>query len=201
MQTKLIIVDGHSSVGKSSISKSVYKQLSREHEAYWLHEECENHPIRQDEFSFGELTTAEGMELNRVGMLQKWTAFRESIISSGKVCVTEGCLLHAYDRYFIHSPWNDDEINAYYAQVLEVIGGLNPLVVFLHRPDLRKSLEKAFMARGKWWRDLILKRDDDHVYFKNHVYVDENSMFEAVAFEQQKMMEIFDRIAVPENQN
>ncbi len=42
MNTKLIIVDGHSSVGKSSISKSVYKQIALDHDAYWLHEECEN---------------------------------------------------------------------------------------------------------------------------------------------------------------
>jgi hypothetical protein len=192
MNTKLIIVDGHCSTGKSSISKSVYKQISLEQEAYWLHEECEDHPIRQDEFRFGELDTAEGMELNRIGMLKKWVDFRESIKSSGKVCVTEGCLLHAYDRYFIHSLWNENDIVAYYSQVLEVINELNPIIVFLYRPDLRKSLEKAFIARGKWWRDLILRRDDLHVYFKDHVYVNENSMFDAVAFEQIKMMEIFD---------
>lgn len=52
MNTKLIIVDGHSSVGKSSISKALYKQISLDQDACWLHEECENHPIRQDEFSF-----------------------------------------------------------------------------------------------------------------------------------------------------
>ena len=69
MKSKLIIVDGHSSVGKSSVSKSVYHQIRLSQPAYWLHEECENHPIRQGEFSFGALDTAEGMELNRVGML------------------------------------------------------------------------------------------------------------------------------------
>lgn len=194
MKAKLIIVDGHSSVGKSSVSKSVYQQIRLGQDAYWLHEECENHPIRQGEFSFGALDTAEGMELNRVGMLKKWMAFRDAISASGKVCVTEGCLLHAYDRYFIHSSWTEHEIDSYYAQVLEVIQELNPLIVFLYRPDLRKSLEKAFIARGKWWRDLILRRDDLHVYFKNHVYVDENSMFEAVEFEQTKMLEIFERL-------
>lgn len=194
MNTKLIIVDGHSSVGKSSISKSVWKQISLDQDAYWLHEECENHPIRQDEFSFGELNTVAGMELNRKGMLKKWMGFRESINSSGKVCVTEGCFLHAYDRYFIHSIWNEEAIVAYCSQVVDVISELNPVIVFLYRPDLRKSLEKAFTTRGKWWRDLILRRDDLHVYFKNHVYVDENSMFDAIDYEQRKMMEIFDRL-------
>lgn len=194
MTAKLIIVDGPSSVGKSSISKSVYRQLNLDQEAYWLHEECENHPIRHEEFSFGELDTAEGMERNRLGMLKKWVAFRESIKASGKVCITEGCLLHAYDRYFIHSCWNDEEIATYYAQVVESLSELNPIIVFLYRPDLRKSLEKAFLARGTWWRNLILKRDDRHVYFKNHIYVNEDSMFDAVAFEQQKMLDFFDRL-------
>jgi hypothetical protein len=195
MNSKLIIVDGHSSVGKSSISKSLYKQIALHQSAYWLHEECENHPIRQNEFSFGVLDSSEGMELNRIGMLKKWLDFRESIKTSGNVCVTEGCLLHAYDRYFIHSHWNDHEIFTYYSQVLEVINELNPILVFLYRPDLRKSLEKAFIARGNWWKNLMLKRDDLHVYFKNHAYINENSMFAAIEFEQIKMMEIFDQLA------
>ncbi len=194
MKTKLIIVDGPSSVGKSSISKSVFKQVNLSHAAYWLHEECENHPIRDGEFRFGALDTAEGMDQNRLGMLKKWTAFCDSIEAAGKVCITEGCLLHAYDRYFIHSVWNENEIDAYYSQVFEVIQKLNPIIVFLYRPDLRKSMEKAFEARGQWWKDLILRRDDLHVYFKNHVYVDDNSMFEAIEYEQMKMMEIFDRL-------
>jgi len=194
MNTNLIIVDGHSSVGKSSISKSVSKQISLDHDVFWLHEECENHPIRHNEFSFGELGTFEGMEQNRIGMLKKWRAFRESILSSGKICVTEGCFLHAYDRYFIHSPWNENDIDTYCSQVLAVINELNPIIVFLHRPDLRKSLEKAFIARGKWWRDLILRRDDLHVYFKDHDYLNEDSMFSAVEYEQRKMIETFDRL-------
>ncbi len=194
MNTKLIIVDGHCSVGKSTVSKSVFKQIAQSQDAYWLHEECEAHPIRQDEFSFGALDSVAGMELNRIGMLKKWKTFAESILEGGKVCVTEGCLLHAYDRYFIHSLWGDEEIVAYYDQVLEVIQGLNPVIVLLYRPDLRASLDQAFAARGKWWRDLILRRDDLHVYFKDHQYVDENSMYDAVAFEQQKIFEIFDRL-------
>ena len=194
MNTKLVIVDGHSSVGKSSISKSVCQQISRDHDAFWLHEECENHPIRHNEFSFGPLNTYEGMELNKIGMLKKWRVFRDSIESSGKVCVTEGCLLHAYDRYFIHSLWNEDEIDAYFSQVVEVMNELHPILIFLYRPNLRKSLEKAFIARGKWWRDLMLKRDELHVYFKDHVYVNENSMFAAIEYEQTRMMDIFDRL-------
>ena len=148
MKPNLIIVDGHCSVGKSSLSKAVAWQVGLHQGATWLHEECEQHPIREGEFSFGALDTVEGMERNRLGMLAKWGAFRDSILASGKVCVTEGCFLHAYDRYFIHSIWDEDEIVAYCAQVLEASQDLNPVLVLLHRPDLRSSLEEAFTARG-----------------------------------------------------
>ncbi|NLG27915.1 MAG: hypothetical protein GX557_08385, partial [Chloroflexi bacterium] len=71
-QTRLIIVDGQSSVGKSSTSKALYEQIARQADCYWLHEECVSHPIREAEFTAGSLRTAEGMELNRQQMLGKW---------------------------------------------------------------------------------------------------------------------------------
>jgi hypothetical protein len=45
---------------------------------------------------------------------------------------------------------------------------------------LRSSLEKAYIVRGKWWLDLILRRDDRQVDFRDHDYVDENSMFAGI---------------------
>ena len=67
MDTKLIIGDGHCSVGKSSISKSVYKQIAHDRDAYWLHEECEAHPIRHQEFSFGALVLRKGWNYLELG--------------------------------------------------------------------------------------------------------------------------------------
>jgi hypothetical protein len=43
----------------------------------------------------------------------------------------------------------------------------------------------------------MLKRDDLHVYFKDHVYAGEESMFAAIEYEQAKMLEIFDRLQCP----
>ena len=194
MKTKLILIDGHCSVGKSSISKSVSHQVGMEHKSLWLHEECENHPIRSGEFDFGRLDTSDGMRANLDGMLNKWQAFTRMILDSGQIVITEGCLLHQYDRYFIHSIWTDQEITAYYAQVIEMLREADPFIVFLHRPDLRKSLEKAFLARGDWWKTLMLKPDEKHVFFKDHPCSGEQSMFDAIAFEQHQMARFFDTL-------
>lgn len=79
MKHKLIIVDGPSTVGKSSISKNVYRQIARENKALWLYEECQDHPIRKGEFSAGDIRSTEGMERNRLQMLSKWRLFSSKL--------------------------------------------------------------------------------------------------------------------------
>lgn len=196
MEHKLIIVDGQSTVGKSTTSKSVYKQISKHQKSYWLHEECFQHPIRHEEFTAGELDSLEGMVLNKKEMLQKWRDFRDEIEEKGQVCITEGCLLHAYDRYFVRSVWDEDQIYDYYHEVLKIIGSLNPLIIFLYRPDIRASFEKAFKARGDWWRDLICNHVPDfHKYVQDHKKEDEDVVFGSIAFEQEQMGHIFDQLS------
>ncbi|MBT5831430.1 MAG: hypothetical protein HOH77_14675 [Candidatus Latescibacteria bacterium] len=124
----MIIVDGQSTVGKSTLSKSVDKQISKHEKSYWLHEECIKHPIRHEEFKAGGLTSNEGMALNKKSMLEKWGSFRDAIEKKNQVCITEGCLLHAYDRYFAHSVWDEEQIQDYYKDVLQSVESLNPLI-------------------------------------------------------------------------
>lgn len=85
MRHQLIIIDGHSTVGKSTISKSVYQQLVNQDQVCWLHEECEKHPIREGEFEAGDINSLDGMELNRQLMLDKWHRLTETIRRSGQV--------------------------------------------------------------------------------------------------------------------
>lgn len=114
MKHKLIIIDGQSTVGKSTTSKSVYKHIAQQDKIYWLHEECEKHPIRYQEFMAGNIHTLDGMELNRQAMLGKWIQFKDEIENSNKICITEGCLLHALDRYLLKSVWNEEQVKNYF---------------------------------------------------------------------------------------
>lgn len=194
MKHRLIIIDGQSSVGKSSISKAVFEQLSKQEECYWLHEECINHPIREGEFDAGDLHTAEGMEQNRLLMMSKWTQFRDDIMAKNQACITEGCFLHAIDRYLLESVWSREEMICYFKEVVALLEPLNPLFVFVHRPDIRRSLEKAFEARGDWWKNLILREPEPVGYFKTHEYKGDDSIFEQSAYEQNAMSEVFDAL-------
>ncbi|MFT3952271.1 MAG: hypothetical protein QM689_10080 [Oscillospiraceae bacterium] len=191
MKNHLIIVDGQSTVGKSSISKGLYTQIADKENVYWLHEECENHPIRFHEFDEGDIHTREGMELNRIQMLKKWEAFRDEVLQSDHRCITEGCFLHALDRYLLASAWNQKEVEDFYHQIIDVIKPLNPLIVFLYRPDIQKSFEKAFTSRGECWKNIVLGTPEPYGYFENHQYNGDESIFKGLAYEQEQMKEIY----------
>lgn len=192
MGHRLIIIDGPSTVGKSSVSKSVYQQIAREHSVYWLHEECANHPIRDGEFTAGDLHTVTGMESNREQMLAKWRQFAEAIRKSNEICVLEGCFLHALDRYLLQSSWSEREIRGFYGEIIELLSDIDPLVVFLYRPNLRFSFEKAFQARGNRWRAIIMAEPQPYGYFKTNAYTGDESIFANLLFEQECMEKIFE---------
>ncbi len=194
MEHQLIIIDGQSTVGKSTTSQSVCEQIVQQRECYWLHEECDKHPIRDGEFSAGELTTLEDMALNKTQMLDKWQTFSSSIVTKGKVCITEGCLLHSIDRYLLISAWEDEQILQYFAEVMKILAPLNPLIVFLCKSDLKSSFEAAYKIRGDWWRDLILKRPQACGYFKTHEYTGDESIYAAITYEQDKMAMVFESL-------
>lgn len=82
----------------------------------------------------------------------------------------------------------------YYREILDIIKPLNPLIVFLHRPDIKKSFEKAFRARGDWWRELVLGVPEPYGYFEIHKYDGDESIFSGLAYEQEQMSKIFNII-------
>lgn len=208
MKNKLILLDGHSTVGKSSISKSVFEQLlmnssDREENVYqnqyignaefvWIHEECDKHPIRESEINMADIHTAEGMEINRKELLTRWKRLAKEITKSEKIYVMEGCLLHMMDRFLLESVWNSEQIEEFYLQIIKIIEHLNPFIIFLYRPDIQKSFEEAFEARGDWWRELVLGEPEPYGYFENHVYSGKDSIFAGINYEQNEMFNIYD---------
>lgn len=185
MKHRLIIVDGQCTVGKSTLSKSLYKQIVQRDKTVWLHEECEKHPIRDGEFEAGDIHSLEGMNINQEVMLQKWQQFSDEIKESNEIVITEGCFLHSIDRYLLDSAWNEEQIMSYFKQIIEIIKPLNPLIVFLHRPDLKSSFEKGFKARGDWWRELIFRVNGTH----------EETVYKTLAYEQETMAKIFNTLS------
>ena len=191
---QLIMFDGISTVGKSTTSKSVYQQLSHQFKCIWLHEECADHPLRIDEFEAGDIHTIDGMESNRVDMLNRWRNLVDMISSSDSIYCMEGCFLHSISRYLLESVWNQEQIIEFCKEIIAILKPLNPMVVFLYKTKLKESYQKAFLARGDWWRDLILSKPEPYGYFETHAYEGDQSIYEDALYCQQAMRDVYEEL-------
>ena len=194
MKNKLVILDGMCSVGKSTTSKCVYEQLANQVDSVWLHEECEGHPIREEEYV--ERNIHDITEMNEFGEknLHRWRQLVKEIEQSGKVYVMEGCFFHSIDRYLIHSAWDMNQIKEYFTQVLTILQPLNPYIILLYRPDIKASYEAVYAERGEWWKELILSKPEPYGYFADHEYTGDESVYAGEQWLQEKMKHIYEYI-------
>jgi len=198
-ETKLIIVTGMSGVGKSSTSQNIARLYKRNCiEYYRYHEEMKDHPIRWangGEFKIGSLYTEEGMQKNIEDIYERWEKFIDYILSAGGVHVMEGCLFQNIIRYFFTGNYPKEKIIAYYDELMKVLEKANPHIIFLHHPDVKANLERAFKVRGEKWKKLIL--DPERVaYFETHKYSGDESIFLMWEDYQNLSYEIFERFPV-----
>lgn len=176
--SKLIMITGMSGTGKSSTSQQLTKQYEFNHiPCRWIHEEIENHPIRKEgEFSIDSLETEAGMAKNVTEMLSRWKALVEEIAESRLVYIMEGCFYQSIIRYLFASCYSEEQIKAYYNQVLEILKPLKPAIIFLYRAEVKKSFQQAFQVRGEQWQNIILNWENEG-YFKYHPYTGEESIY------------------------
>lgn len=175
--THLIFAAGMSGSGKSTTAQRISRQLKNNNLPYiWLHEEIANHPIRDGEFSFGNLQEEGDMDINCALMVKKWEKLAETILASDCVYVMEGCLYQSIIRYFMHTSYPEEKITAFYDRVMEALAPTNPVLVFLRPQSVRRALENVYPIRGDWWRKLILKPKTEG-YFKYHTYEGEESIY------------------------
>jgi tRNA uridine 5-carbamoylmethylation protein Kti12 len=180
MKTKLIIVSGMSGAGKSTTSQYISK-LYKDNgiDNIWYHEEMDNHPIRWKdggEFKVADYRTEQGMKLNIEDLLSRWRVFIESIKSSDKVHVMEGCIFQNIVRYFFPAAYKHELIKNFYHKLFEIISQVDSTFVFLYSTNPQKTLEKAFITRGESWKKITLDPGDE-LYYKINGYKGDESIY------------------------
>ncbi|XMB86359.1 hypothetical protein RJG79_00750 [Mycoplasmatota bacterium WC44] len=192
--SKLIIVAGMSGAGKSTKSQNLANQYQQNGiKNLWLHEEIDAHPIRDGEFSIGDLTSQEGMEKNISDMYQRWNNLVNKIANDDTVYIMEGCLYQSIIRYFFPYNYPVEKITEFYDSIMEIIAKLNPTIVFLYKSRLKESFEKAFEVRGKRWKSIILNPENSGEYFTRHKYSGDESIYEMEESYQNLANDIFER--------
>jgi hypothetical protein len=96
------------------------------------------------------------MERNIQDMYQRWDRLVGRILRSKSVYIMEGVLFDNILRYFFVGHTTEERIQHYFTDLLQHLAPVCPVIVFLHRPNVRPALETLYAARGEWWRKLIL---------------------------------------------
>ena len=192
LDTRLIIVTGISGTGKSTTAKWLSSVLQKNGiKINYLHEECENHPIRSDEFSHGALTSEADMDINCGLMLDRWAAFRDTVLSSDQPVLLEACLYENIVRYFFECNYPQAKILKFYDDLMDLLAPLAPAIIHLRTSDVYRTFQRVFPIRGDWWRKLIL--EDRCKYFVEHGYSGEEGNYQLARDYQNLAIMAYDR--------
>jgi hypothetical protein len=156
--TRFILVEGIMGSGKSTTAWFLTEQLQRHGiAARFLLEgptaEEPEHPLRVAT----ELPHPNGVWLDVTiqqyieRSLHKWRTFAREAQEVATVTACDGLLFHGNmtDLMLMNAP--TEVLRAYVAQVIEIISGLNPGVIYFSHPDIARALRRICDARGSEW--------------------------------------------------
>ena len=108
---KLIVFDGMSTTGKST----VFKKLNADGQCVWFHEEDREHPTRID-----ERDAWENSERFRLMWHDRWKRFLSEADANDITYVFDGCIFHELERTFLRNGWAHSVIKELFSDLNEL---------------------------------------------------------------------------------
>jgi thymidylate kinase len=149
MESNLIIVEGLTGSGKSTMAHFIARQLEYNGiAASWLHEGEMSHPILIDVDTSIESYMAE-IRVN-------WAAFVDQVGASTEVCVVEACFFNNLLETLMAYNVERAQILRFAAELQALGEPLNPILVYLVQEDVEQALARTFDRRGAGFRDFVI---------------------------------------------
>jgi hypothetical protein len=150
----LVIIEGIMGSGKSTTMRFVAKALEDAgRPALAVHERADPHPVRatdelQHWFEPWRESTAEELASRAIS---RWRSFAEAVRLGSAVPVLDGQLFHGDLTNLFLMEASFDEIAAYCENLAQLIGPLNPLVVYLRQESVERAVRTICSERGDAW--------------------------------------------------
>lgn len=150
----LVIIEGIMGSGKSTTMRLVAKALEDAgRPALAVHERADPHPVRatdelQHWFEPWRESTAE--QLGRRA-LSRWRSFVEEVQLGVAVPVLDGQLFHGDLTNLFLMEASFDKIATYCGSLTQLIGPLQPLVVYLRQESVERAVRTVCAERGEAW--------------------------------------------------
>ncbi len=148
--SKLIIVEGLTGSGKSTMAHFLARQLNYNGiAASWLHEGEISHPILVDMDS--------GIESYMAKIRVNWVAFVDQVESTARVCVVEACFFNNLLEMLLAHNVERSQILQFAAELQAFSEPLNPTLVYLVQEDVEQALVRNFERRGPGFSNFVIE--------------------------------------------
>ena len=147
---KLIIVEGLTGLGKSTLAHFIARQLQyHEIEVTWVHEGELEHPVSIDSDS--------GIDIFMQAALVKWRGLVSHIERSGEIIILDASLFNnLLESLFSHN-LPTPKIYQFSDEIQDTIQSLQPALVYLTHSDVNKALAENFRRRGVGFKDFVIQ--------------------------------------------
>lgn len=147
---KLIIVEGLTGLGKSTMAHFIARQLQYNGiRATWIHEGEVPHPV--------SIPVRPNVTTFMDRSLEKWDSFATQINESGQVTVIEASTFNNLIESLFKHCLDKPVILEFGMKLEQVIAPLKPALIYLTHSDIQKALEENFHNRGPGFKDFVIK--------------------------------------------
>ena len=149
-QHKLIIIEGLTGLGKSTMAHLIARQLGYNGIcARWIHEGEIQHPT--------SIEVENGLSVFMEDSIKKWEELVSQIKVSNQVCVTEASFFNNLIESLFSHCLEQNEIIAFGLELQQVIEPINPALVYLTHYDVPVALKENFKNRGEGFKDFVIR--------------------------------------------
>jgi hypothetical protein len=153
-RTKAIFVEGIIGSGKSTTAQFLTDYLTRQQiAARFMPEGGRNHPLRIAGSLPHPFQIWRDLAVDQfiAHSLDKWRAFVQAAQPAAHVTVFDGQLFHGNMTDLLLLNATASQLHAYVTQVLDLLGKLTPILIYLYQADVAQTLRLVCDARGSDW--------------------------------------------------
>lgn len=191
LQNKIILIDGISTTGKSTLSNMLQNQLRLNFiNVKWMHEEAFNEINLLLEMSKKTAINKDIVYNEMSKLLKRWELFYNKIKNDDFVYILDSNFFKNIHDYLLYNDLTFNEIKSFYNEILSIIKE-DVLFIFLKRENIKKSFIDSFKNRGTFWEKSIKK---SYIPLKYKDEDDKEPIFEFECFYQkicEKLVEDF----------
>ena len=184
MKTNLIIVEGLPGSGKSTTAAMIAEELKKKGKTVLCFDEGEEHPADYKDYDFPDFET------EREKILAKW---RDFVRDRDREAV------YVFNCVFLQNPMCEtmmrfdmgyDRSRAYIAEIAEIIKPLDPVIVYIDRPDIRTAVDRVLDERGSDWLNAVIDYHTAQGYGKRNGLSGYDGYLECLAERRRRELDI-----------